>query len=97
MLKKTAVHASPARSLNLTWSILLEAPQVIKNRKKVEAIIFNAQVFQRLKQGHGSFAGFLRSLKPLSDEDAIRVLRNQFKHVGTYTAEYYLHSVGYRK
>ena len=75
--------------------VLLEAPQVIKNRKKVEAIIFNAQVFPRLKQGHGSCAGFLRSLKPLSDEDAIRVLRNQFKHVGTYTAEYYLHSVGY--
>jgi len=77
--------------------VLLKAPQVIKNRKKVEAIIYNAQVFQRLMHEHGSFSGFLRSLEQLSDEDSIRVLMKQFRHIGAYTAEYYLHSVGYWK
>jgi 3-methyladenine DNA glycosylase Tag len=76
-------------------SVLLQDSQVIKNRKKVEAIIHNAQVFQRLKKVHGSFSGFLRSLKQLTDEEAIRMLLKQFKHVRAYTAEYYLHSVGY--
>jgi 3-methyladenine DNA glycosylase Tag len=78
-------------------AVLLQALQVLKNRKKVEAIIYNARVFQRLMQEHGSFSGFLRPLMQSPDEDTTRALVNQFKHVGPYTAEYYLHSVGLRE
>lgn len=77
--------------------VLLKAPGVIHNLKKVEALRYNAQVFLRLREKHGSFSGFLRSLKPLPHEDAIQALMKQFQHVGEYTAEYYLHSVGYWK
>ena len=42
---------------------LLKDPYVIKNSKKVEAIIYNAKEFLRIQKKYGSFFNFLRSLK----------------------------------
>ena len=74
---------------------LLSEPNVLKNRRKVEAILHNAQEFQRIKHEHGSFAAFLESLAGMPDEETFKLLAKRFRHVGYYTAEYYLHSVGY--
>jgi DNA-3-methyladenine glycosylase I len=74
---------------------LIKRPGVYKNKKKVEAIIANAKRFEEIKQNFGSFSNFLKSLKRLKDKDVIAKITKQFKHVGRYTAEYYLHSVGY--
>lgn len=74
---------------------LIKRPGVYKNKKKVEAIIVNAKRFEEIKQNFGSFSSFLKSLKRLKDKDVIAKIAKQFKHVGRYTAEYYLHSVGY--
>ncbi|MEM3666346.1 MAG: DNA-3-methyladenine glycosylase I [Candidatus Bathyarchaeia archaeon] len=74
---------------------LLKRPGVIKNKKKIEAIIYNAEKFQRIRRDYGSFSNFLESLRRLKDEEALKALMKQFKHVGAYTAEYYLHCVGY--
>jgi len=74
---------------------LLKDPRVVKNRKKVEAIIYNAKEFQEIKREYGSFAHFLKALHQLGHEALLQSLMKQFKHIGAYTAEYYLHSVGY--
>ncbi len=74
---------------------VLKKPQVIKNGRKVQAIIDNAKMFQGIRREHGSFSHFLESLRQLTEEEALTVLSKRFKHVGRYTAEYYLHAVGY--
>jgi DNA-3-methyladenine glycosylase I len=74
---------------------LLERPCIIRNEKKIEAIIHNAEKFQRIKRDFGSFSNFLESLKHLKDEEVLKLFTRQFKHVGAYTAEYYLHSIAY--
>ena len=76
---------------------LIKRPNAIKNRKKIEAIIYNAKEFQKIRIRYGSFRNFLESLRKLGDEKACRFLAKKFRHIGVYTAEYFLHSVGYFK
>lgn len=71
---------------------LIKRPGVYKNKNKVNAIIINAREFQMIRQ---DFGGFSKFLKNLNDKEAIKQLTKQFKHLGEYSAEYYLHSVGY--
>ena len=77
-------HATPAT--------LLRRPGALRNRKKVAALVANAQEFERIRAEHGTFARYLRTVK--SDKDACTILQERFRHVGPYTAEFYLHSVG---
>jgi DNA-3-methyladenine glycosylase I len=74
---------------------LLKDPHVIKNSKKVEAIIYNAKEFLRIQKDYGSFSNFLGSLTRMTNEELFQLLKKRFRHVGKYTVEYYLHSVGY--
>ena len=76
---------------------LIRRPNVIRNRKKIEAIIYNAKEFRKIRTRYGSFRNFLESLRELSNEEACRFLAEKFRHIGVYTAEYFLHSVGYFK
>ena len=85
------------RLSKVTSNDLLKKPNAIKNKEKVEAIIYNAKEFQRIKKEYGYFYEFLRSLKEKTKEELLKLLMEQFKHVGEYTIEYYLHSVGYWK
>ena len=78
-----------------TMNELIKRPGVYNNKNKVEAIVANAKEFQKIKQDFGAFSNFLKSLKRLKDKEAIKQLTKQFKHIGEYTAEYYLHCVGY--
>ncbi|HDI12384.1 MAG TPA: hypothetical protein ENF63_02190 [Candidatus Bathyarchaeota archaeon] len=74
---------------------LIKRPGVYKNRNKIEAIIVNAKKFQGIKEDFGSFSNFLEFLKKLKNDEAIKQVAKMFRHIGEYTAEYYLHSVGY--
>jgi len=74
---------------------LIKGPNVIRNSKKVEAIVCNAQEFQRISQEYGSFSNFLGSVRQMPDEELLQLLMKRFRHVGSYTAEYFLHGVGY--
>jgi DNA-3-methyladenine glycosylase I len=74
---------------------LLARPGVIKNARKVEAVIHNAKEFERVSAEHGSFAAFLETLKPLSEPEQVKALTKRFKQVGPETADYFLHSVGF--
>jgi 3-methyladenine DNA glycosylase Tag len=64
---------------------------------KIEAIINNAKKFQKIREEKVSFSKFIKSLKGLEEKEVIGVLTQTFAHIGKYTAEYYLHSVGYWK
>ncbi|MEW5761361.1 MAG: DNA-3-methyladenine glycosylase I [Candidatus Thermoplasmatota archaeon] len=74
---------------------LIERPGVYNNKNKVNAIIANAKEFQKIKKEFRVFSNFLKSLKKLRDKGTIKQLSKKFKHVGEYTAEYYLHCIGY--
>ena len=74
---------------------LIKRDGVIKHKKKVEAIIKNAKEFQNIKREEGSFSDFLKRLKEREEKEAIRILSEKLAHLGKYSAQYYLHSVGY--
>jgi 3-methyladenine DNA glycosylase Tag len=77
-------HTAPAA--------LLRRPGALRNRKKVAALVANAQEFECIRAEHGTFARYLRTVK--SKKDACTILQERFRHVGPYTAEFYLHCVG---
>jgi DNA-3-methyladenine glycosylase I len=76
---------------------LLARPGVIKNKRKVEAVIHNAKEFESIAREQGSFATFLETLKPLPEPEQVKALTKRFKQVGPETADYFLHSVGFWK
>jgi DNA-3-methyladenine glycosylase I len=76
---------------------LFKDPRVIKNRKKIEAIIYNAREFEKIKREYGSFSNLLNSFKKSEKEELPDALTKKFKHIGPYTTEYFLHSVGYEE
>jgi DNA-3-methyladenine glycosylase I len=76
---------------------LLKNPCVIKNQEKVESVVHNAREFEKIRREYGSFSNFLKSLKNLEGEASPKALSKKFKHIGPYSAEYFLHSVGYRR
>src|SRR5215470_14008777 len=63
-------------------SALLRRQGALRNPKKVAALVANAQEFGR----------YLRTVK--SEKEACAILQERFRHVGPYTAEFYLHCVG---
>jgi 3-methyladenine DNA glycosylase Tag len=81
-----------AKLAHVTPAALLRRPGVLRNPKKVAALVANAQEFERIRAEHGTFGRYLRSVK--SERDACTVLEERFRHVGRYTAEYYLHCIG---
>ncbi|HEX8355639.1 MAG TPA: DNA-3-methyladenine glycosylase I, partial [Pyrinomonadaceae bacterium] len=76
---------------------LLARPGIIRNRRKVEAVVHNAKEFEAIAGEHGSFDAFLATLKPLAEAEQIKSLTRRFKQVGPETADYFLHSVGFRE
>lgn len=85
----------PERLARARAEELLRSPDVIRHPKKVEAIVHNARQFLAIEEGHGSFARFLDTLRPLGGRERLKALAKHFKHVGPETADYFLHSVGF--
>jgi DNA-3-methyladenine glycosylase I len=76
---------------------VLARPGVIRNRRKAEAVVYNAREFEAIAGEHGSFEAFLATLKPLTEAEQVKALTRRFKQVGPETADYFLHSVGFRE
>ena len=74
---------------------LLARPGVIRNTRKIEAVIHNAREFEAVAREHGSFAAYLATLRPLAEAERVRALGKRFKQVGPESADYFLHSVGF--
>src|SRR5574341_519011 len=71
---------------------LLRRQGALRNPKKVASLVANAREFERIREEHGTFGRYLRTVK--SEKDAGAILQKRFRHVGPYTAEFYLHCVG---
>ncbi len=67
-------------------------PRVIRNRRKIEAIVENARRMLDLEEGHGSFRDYLRSHGGF--EGTAADLRRQFRFLGETGAYYFLWVVG---
>jgi len=74
---------------------LMKRPNAMRNFKKIRGIVYNAKEFQKIKKECGSFSNLLKSLKQVEDKEVLKSSMKRFKHVGEYTAEYYLHCIGY--
>ncbi len=71
---------------------LAQDTRVIRNRRKLEAVVSNANRILELEKSHGSFRNYLRSHADFAAtaED----LRKQFKFLGDWGAYYFLYVVG---
>lgn len=79
-------------------SRILADPGVIRNRRKVEAVITNARLFLEIVDEHGSFAAFLSAEG--AGEDHARTqeaLAGRFAHLGRTSAAFFLFSAGWRQ
>ena len=65
--------------------------QVIRNRRKIEAVVGNANRMLELERSHGSFRNYLRSHDGF--DATVKDLRKQFKFLGDMGCYYFLHVV----
>ena len=66
--------------------------RIVRNRKKIEATVHNAETMLELDKEHGSFKRYLRSHAGF--EETVADLRKRFKFVGDTGAYFFLHVVG---
>jgi 3-methyladenine DNA glycosylase Tag len=71
---------------------LIKDQRIIRNRRKIEAIVVNAQHLLDLDKQYGGFRKYLRSFD--SFEELSKDLRKQFKFLGDMGAYHFLWVVG---
>ena len=71
---------------------LAKDTRVIRNRRKLEAIVSNAQKMIDLDGEYGSFQKFLRSQDDFGD--TLKALKKEFKFLGPTGSYYFLYVVG---
>ncbi|MEA9911409.1 DNA-3-methyladenine glycosylase I [Xanthomonas campestris pv. raphani] len=74
---------------------LMQDAGIIRNRLKVLAAIQNAQVIQRLRATHGSFANWLDAQHPLDKPAWVKVFKKTFRFTGGEITGEFLMSLGY--
>ncbi|MHA2284006.1 MAG: DNA-3-methyladenine glycosylase I [Promethearchaeota archaeon] len=75
-------------------SVALESPKIIRNSRKVIAIVSNAKVFLDIVNKHKSFENFLKSFRDKPYEERLKILSKQFKWLGRTGSHFFLWSVG---
>ena len=73
---------------------LLADERIIRNRRKVEAVIENARRLEALRAAHGSFAGWLQAHHPRPKDEWIKLFKRNFKFTGAEVVNEFLMSVG---
>jgi len=68
--------------------------RIIRNRRKIEATLHNAETILALDAQNGGFAGWLRSHG--SFDETVAALRGEFRFLGDTGAYYFLYVVGER-
>lgn len=74
---------------------LLADPGIIRNRRKVAAIIENARRVRGIRHSHGSFAAWIAARHPLSLDEWVKVFRGSFAFMGGEVVNEFLMSIGY--
>ncbi len=67
-------------------------PSIIRNRRKIEATVTNAQALLALEDEPGGFTGWLRGRGDF--EETVAALRGEFRFLGDMGAYYFLYVVG---
>lgn len=71
---------------------LADDVRLIRNRRKIDAIVHNARTLIELEEQYGSFRKYLRSHGGF--EALVKDMRKRFKFVGDFGAFYFLYVVG---
>ena len=74
---------------------LLDDAGIIRNRRKIDAIIENAGQFKELRAGHGSVAGWLAAHHPRKKAAWVKLFRETFRFTGGEVVNEFLMSLGY--
>jgi DNA-3-methyladenine glycosylase I len=74
---------------------LLHDAGIVRNKLKVNAAIENARRIRALRQGHGSFAGWLDAHHPLSKDEWVKLFKRTFVFTGGEIVGEFLMSLGY--
>lgn len=89
---REAFHAFDAGAIASLTPEELDAitadPRVIRNRRKIEAIVENAGSMLELERQHGTFRSYLRSHGGF--EETVKDMRKRFKFLGDMGAYYFL-------
>lgn len=73
---------------------LLEDAGIIRNRLKIDAVIFNAQRVLDLQQKHGSFLNWLKLQHPADRPTWTKIFRKTFRFTGGEIVNEFLMSTG---
>jgi hypothetical protein len=71
---------------------LLADARIIRNGRKVEATLHNAQAMLEAEQEFGSFAKYLEAKRPFDSQ--LADMKKRFKHIGNFGVYYFLYVVG---
>lgn len=74
---------------------LLQDAGIIRNRLKIDAVIFNAGKVLEIREAHGSFSGWLEAHHPLEKADWVKLFRRTFRFMGGEIVGEFLMSTGY--
>ncbi len=74
---------------------LLSNAGIIRNKLKVNAAIYNANVILGLQEEYGSFKNWLDLNHPLSREEWVKLFKTKFKFTGGEITNEFLMSTGY--
>jgi 3-methyladenine DNA glycosylase Tag len=74
--------------------VLLQDESIVRNRRKIEAAVWNARKMLALRADHGSMQGFLRSLDDRPYREVNQTLQKTFEHLGRTGAYVFLWTVG---
>lgn len=67
---------------------------IIRNRRKIDAVIENARRLRELRHRHGSFAAWIAAHHPLSKEEWVKLFRQTFVFMGGEVVGEFLMSIG---
>lgn len=74
---------------------LLADAGIIRNRRKIDAVIRNAQTARDLRDRYGSLAAWLDAQHPLPPADWVKLMRKTFAFMGPEVVGEFLMSLGY--
>lgn len=90
-IKKVAAYKEADRTR------LLNDAGIIRNRLKVDAAIYNANVIVGLQKEFGSFQNWLEKNHPKTKEEWVKLFKKTFKFTGGEIVNEFLMSIGYLK
>ncbi len=74
---------------------LLSDSSIIRNRLKIQAAIYNAEVILNLIEQHGSFHNWILLHHPLSRDAWVKIFKKTFRFTGGEIVNEFLMSLGY--